>query len=297
MIRYVCVNQQYSLEEREKILAGDRQFSDTPGVFIKTCNRLELYFGEGEIPVELARHLFRVVSGLESNLIGEIAIQGQVKSAYLEASERFKLPGSLHTLFQTALSVGKRVRSESSISRGAMSHSNAVVNMVCNSGIDLGTALITCIGAHKLNEDIIRFMRSKGAETILLGNKNYEKAAKIASKYNCTAFRLEGLRNFLSFTDILITATAAPHLIVKKENFPTGKKMLIIDLAFPRDVDDQIGRMEHVTLHNLESIENHLSQNKVNRHMEIGKASLIIERELDRFFEKQHRYASRQVSC
>ena len=296
MISLVTFNQQYSLTEREEILARDKQLSNTEGVFVKTCNRLELYYGEGDIPVDIAQHLFRVVSGLESCLVGEIAIQGQVKTSYLEASEKYKLSKSMHVLFQTALSVGKRVRSESSISRGAMSHSNAVVNIICQSGINLGSSLITLVGAHKLNDDIIRFLRSKGAEAILLGNKNYDKAIQLSLKHDCNAFRLERLTDFLPFTDILITATAAPHLIVKKEFFPLGKKMLIIDLAFPRDVDPLIGLMENITLYNLETIEKHVSQNIDKRKNEIKKAQLIIEDELERFFEKQRNHVGRSIT-
>ena len=296
MISLISFNQKYSLEEREDILTSHRQFSETEGVFVKTCNRLEFYFGEGEIPVEIARYLFRLVSGLESCLVGEIAIQGQIKASYLEASRRYKLSKSLHALFQTALSVGKRVRSESSISKGAMSHSNAVVNIICTSGINLGSSLITLVGAHKLNEDIIRFLKSKGAETIILGNKNYNKALQISSKHDCTAFRLELLPDLLPFTDILITATAAPHLIVKKDLFPTDKKMLIIDLAFPRDVDPRIEALENVTLYNLESIEKHVSHNIENRKAQIENAQIIIERELKLFYEKQNKYVRHPIT-
>jgi glutamyl-tRNA reductase len=83
MISLISFNQKYTLEEREDFFSSYRQFSETEGVFVKTCNRLEFYSGEGEIPVEIARYLFRLVSGLESCLIGEIAIQGQIKASYL----------------------------------------------------------------------------------------------------------------------------------------------------------------------------------------------------------------------
>ena len=96
---------------------------EVPYIFLKTCNRSEIYYGEGEVPDEVARHLFRVVSGLESAIVGERAVQGQVKEAYYTAKAQRPLTAELHRLFQSALQVGKRVRNETEISHGAVSHS------------------------------------------------------------------------------------------------------------------------------------------------------------------------------
>ena len=253
---------------------------------VKTCNRIELYYGEGIIPKSIARHLFRVVSGLESNLLGEIAIQGQVKTAYIESSQKYNLSKSLHVLFQTALCIGKRVRTESMISKGAMSHSLAAVNVIRDSGIKLCSSVIVIIGAHKLNEDIIKYLRSKGARMIFLGNKSFEKSQLIASLYECKVFRLEHLKEYLTNADILITATSAPHLIVNYDDVPENKKMLVIDLAFPRDVDDRLKNNKNITLLNLEDIESIIEQNFENRKAELEKAEKIIEDETNIFAEK-----------
>jgi glutamyl-tRNA reductase len=267
---------------------------DSNGIFIKTCNRLEFYYGDGVIPIDVARHLFQMVSGLESSMIGEIAVQGQVKNSYKQACERYALSKSLHMLFQTALSVGKRVRNESSISKGAVSHSNAAVDLICKSGLAIEKSQITIIGANKINEDIIRFLKSKGAETILLGNRTYDKASQIALRNGCHTFRLENLSGFLSFTDILISSTSAPHFIVPKSIFPSEKKMLILDMAFPRDVDPEIGFMENVRLYNIESIEKYVMQNIGKRKKEIEKARSVIERELEIFYKKINRHVAHQ---
>jgi glutamyl-tRNA reductase len=285
-----------SLIDREKELNSFSVLSSMPGVLLQTCNRMEFYEGNGEIPVEIARHLFRVVSGLESHLVGEIAIQGQVKSAYIEASGKYRLSKSLHQLFQTALFVGKRVRTSSGISKGAVSHSQAATEIIARSGLLLKNAIISLIGAHKLNLDIIRFLTSKGAETIFLANKNYDKAKEIGDTMNCQVMRLDQLKEMLQFTDILISATAAPHLIVKYDDFPQDKQMLIIDLAFPRDVDERIGELQGITLFNLESIEAFVQQNIDTRHSRIEQAEQIIEEEIQKFTLKQQQDATRHFT-
>jgi glutamyl-tRNA reductase len=276
-----------SIREREDAYRTMAPNMDAAGVLVQTCNRIEFYTGVGDVPAEVVLHLFRVVSGLESSLVGEIAIQGQVKTAYLEASLKHKLPKSLHSLFQTALFVGKRVRTESGISRGAMSHSQAAIDIILGNGIDLNKSIISLVGAHKLNGDIIRFLKCKGSETIFLANKSFDKAKAIAETYDCQTMRLDQLREMLTVTDVLISATSAPHLIVKYDDFPANRPMLILDLAFPRDVDERIGALPGVTLYNLEDIEQFVSKNIEKRKVEAEKAQHIIEKEVLLFLEKQ----------
>ncbi len=290
MIQLFSINQlNNTLAKREDVYHHLSSFGDLSGVLVQTCNRIEFYYGTGTVPVHITRHLFRVVSGLESSLLGEIAIQGQIKTAYNEACAKYKLDKGIHHLFQSTLSVGKRVRTESEISRGAISYSQAAVEIIMNYGISINKALISIIGAHKLNEDIIKFLQNKGAETIFLANRSLEKASKIAKKYQCQIMRLDQLHEMLKFSDILISATSAPHLIVKSEHFSGIRKMLILDLAFPRDVDEKIGTLPDVTLYNLEQIENQIDQNIKKRRANVEIAEKIIEEELDLFYEKQKR--------
>jgi len=289
MVQYISNSQKTStLAERESFLKNLSLPKNTPHVLLQTCDRIELYWGEGEVPVEVMDHLFRVVSGLESSLIGEGAIQGQVKNAYQEASQKFALPSSLHRLFQTALSVGKRVRTESAISQGAISHSQAVIECLLQEGITLKNALITLIGVNKLNEDVIKFLHAKGAYSIFLGNRNFENAAELALRCDCKAFRLDNMKEFIDYTDVLITATSAPHLIVKPEHIAEGKKLLILDLAFPRDVDERIGLLPNVTLYNLEDIKKRVHQNLDARMKEVVVAEGIIEEEVGKFGKKMN---------
>jgi len=287
MVEFIYSSQSTSsLTEREQYFKKLNLPENEPHVLLQTCDRIELYWGEGEIPADVAHHLFEVVSGLDSSLIGEGAIQGQVKNAYLEASQKFALSSSLHKLFQTALSVGKRVRTESSISQGAISHSQAVIECLIQEGIPLKNALITIIGVNKINEDVIKFLHAKGAYSIFLGNRNFEKAAELASIYDCNAFRLDNIKQFIEFTDVLISATSAPHTIVKPEHIPANKKILIFDLAFPRDVDESIGQLPNVTLYNLEDIKKRVEQNLCARKNEIVFAENIIAEEVGKFCKK-----------
>jgi len=291
MVQYISKSQtNSSLAEREQFFKTLHLPEDTPHVLLQTCDRIELYWGEGEVPDFIAHHLFSVVSGLDSSLIGECAIQGQVKNCYQQSAQKHKLSGSLHKLFQTALSVGKRVRTESAISHGAISHSQAVIECLIQEKIPLKSALITMLGINKLNEDIIKFLQAKDAMSIFLGNRYFEKAQDIAGKYDCQAFRFDEMKSFLEFTDVLISATSAPHLIVKPEHISPDQKLLILDLAFPRDVDESIGLMPNVTLYNLEDIKLRVNQNKDARRQKISVALQIIDEEVEKFCSKINRH-------
>jgi len=287
MVQYKSVNfKQFSLSEREAFLQSLRASDAEPQVFLQTCSRVEQYTGSGAVTEDVARYLFRLVSGLESSFVGETAIQGQVKKAYQDAAARFQLSGSLHKLFQTALRVGKRVRTESGISQGAMSHSQATIEILQKENVDLSTSMITIIGANKLNEDIIRFLQSKGAYSLFLSNRSYDRAEELAVKYDCSSFRLDDKREFISFSDVLISATSAPHLIIKPEHILPEKKLLILDLAFPRDVDESIGLLPNVTLYNLEDIKDQVNENRDARNQKIELAMQIINEEVERFCSK-----------
>ena len=287
MIGLRKIGTEHSIAKRESFLTQYQESGRTRGVLLQTCNRVEWYHGEGKISDEIARHLFRVVSGLESSIIGETAIVNQVKTAYQDAVGRSSLDKSLHKLFQTALFVGKRVRKETKISEGAMSHSQAVVHLLLNKVESLKDLNITVIGANKMNEKIIQFLVSKGASTIFIGNRTYEKAQELASTYNSTALRFEGLHETLKNTDVLISATSAPHFILKKDKFPIEKPMHIFDLAVPRDIDPEIGEMPGVELDDIETIEREVKKNIQVRKDKVSLAEEIIQNEVELFFKNQ----------
>lgn len=281
MIQYKSISHlNTSLTDREAYFRQlDRQHCG-PSVFLQTCNRVELYYGDDDVPDQVARHLFRVVCGLESAIVGERAVQGQVKEAYQEARLTQKLPAGLHKLFECALQIGKRVRNETEISHGAVSHSLAAIEIIEQQHIDLTNAHITIIGVNKLTEDIIKFLLNKGAKLVFLANRTAEKARRMAEPYGIDIFRLDQKRQFLSTTDILISATSAPHLIINREDLTPGRSLLAIDLAFPRDIDPRVGQLPGVTLFNLHDVEQRVKDNISVRGDEVKKAERLIEEEI-----------------
>ena len=186
MIQYISINHQNaSLTDREEFLQKLETLSVGPSVLLQTCNRIELYYGDGKVPDDVARHLFRVVCGLESAIMGEKAVQGQVKDAYMTARQSGqKLPSGIHKLFECALEIGKQVRVDTQISYGAVSHSLAAIEIIKKEHIDVKTAKIAIIGVNKLNEDIIKFLKNKGAENVMLINRTVANAEEIAEKYS-----------------------------------------------------------------------------------------------------------------
>ena len=288
MVQCKLINHtEYNLEERERLSEKLNRELPVPHVLLSTCNRIEQYWGEGFVSERIVRHLYRVASGLESSLPGERAIQAQLKQSYAKASAGYHLSPALHKLFQTAMHTGKRVRTETKIAEGAVSYSQVTADLLKRRQIDLKTKLIGIIGVNKLTEDILKYLSSRGAINLFLSNRNFEKAQAMASTCNGVALGLEHKQAMLRMVDILICATSAPHFIINKEDIASNKELLIFDLAFPRDVDDSVGKMKNIELFNLEDIERFAGQNINLRKEEIHKAEQIINEEIARFYQWQ----------
>ena len=255
-----------------------------PSVFLKTCNRMELYYGQGDVPDSVARHLFRVASGLESALIGEGAVQGQVKEAYLEACKNFTLPSEMHKLFEFALQTGKRVRTQTHISQGAVSHSLATIEMIERERIQLSDVNVTVIVVITLTSDLLKFLKNKGAKTVFLANRSKAKAQEMALPFGIEVFELKEKQSYLPKTDILITATSAPHYLVNESDCESlNHPMLAIDLAFPRNINPNVVSNPNVHLYNIEDVEKIMQDNIIVRENEVRKAEQIIENEIAQF--------------
>lgn len=279
MIAYKSINQQNtSLEAREAYFQG--LHVERGVVLLQTCNRVELYYGDGDVPDDVARHLFRVTAGLESALIGERAVQGQVKDSYQQAQLQYRLTAEMHKLFSCALEVGKRVRTETEISQGAVSHSLAAIEILQQEQVDLSQSRITIVGVNKLTSDILKFLKNKGARMVFLANRSQMKAHQLADPLGISVFELHDKQRFLADTDILISATSAPHAVIDATDIPFGKKLLAIDLAFPRDIDPSVGRLPNVRLYNLSDVERRVRENISVRKSEVVRAEAIIEEEI-----------------
>ena len=296
MIQYKSINHQNTtLAEREKFYKEFNRDGVGPSVFLQTCNRVELYYGDGDIPDDVARHLFRVVCGLESAITGEKAVQGQVKDAYLAARNSQKLPAEMHKLFESALQIGKRVRNETEISHGAVSHSLAAIEIIEQEKIDLENARITIIGVNKLTADIIKFLQNKGAKLVFLANRTEEKARKMAQPFGIEVYTLDNKATFMQDTDILISATSAPNAIICKSDINPNRPLLAIDLAFPRDIEPDVTEIEGVRLYNLHDVEQKVKDNISIREDEVKKAEALIEEEiveLQDIMERRRRYTA-----
>jgi glutamyl-tRNA reductase len=290
MIHCLLINNSaYDLASRERLARTVAPDSALPHVLLATCNRIELYRGDGDAPEHIVRHLCRVASGLESSLTGERAIQGQLKSAYQDALARYRLPPALNRLFQTAIHAGKRVRTETRIAEGAISHSQITADLLRRENIDLRRKTVTLIGVNKLTEDILKYLVARQAANIFLSNRNLEKAETLARHCGGVAMSLANKRALIASTDVLISATSAPHLIVRRADIPPDREMLVFDLAFPRDVEQTVADMPRVKLFNLEDIERHAAKNIALRHDEIAAAERIIEEEIALFNRWQTR--------
>lgn len=297
MIQYKSIDQS-QFAQGEDIEQQERLFDEflkenlgSANIFLKTCNRSEIYYDDGKedgVPDDVARHLFRVVSGLESAIVGERAVQGQVKEAYYTAKAQRPLPAELHKLFQSALQVGKRVRNETEISHGAVSHSLAAIEIL-EEELDIKNAHITIIGVNKLTADILKFLQNKGAKMVFLANRSQIKAHHLADPLGIKVYTLDEKKDFLLHTDILISATSAPHLIIHKDDIPKDKQMLAIDLAFPRDIDSRLKQLPHVRLYNIRDVEQKVRQNLDVREAEVKKAEVIIEEEIQEMQEALER--------
>lgn len=273
----------YSLAEREEFLRALGPVGKS-SILLLTCNRTELYSGEGEVPDKITRHLFRVACGLESALPGETAIQGQLKEAYEAARGKKELSSSLHRLFQHALRVGKRVRTETEISKGAMTHGKAVIEVLRQDKINLSLSQIIVIGVNNINRTVVKYLVEHGSKTVFIANRTFERALTLSAEFGCEAMRFSSLPEKLQEADILISSTSAPHLIVRKEDFMPAKPVTIFDLAVPRDIDPAIAKLHSVTLYNIEDIEKRIEGNKNCRLSEVTKAERIIEEEINEFY-------------
>lgn len=297
MIAYKSINQQNtSLEAREAYF--QELHVERGAVLLQTCNRVELYYGDGDVPDDVARHLFRVTAGLESALIGERAVQGQVKDSYQQAQLQYRLTAEMHKLFSCALEVGKRVRTETEISQGAVSHSLAAIEILQQEQVDLSQSRIAIVGVNKLTSDILKFLKNKGARMVFLANRSQMKAHQLADPLGISVFELHDKQRFLADTDILISATSAPHAVIDATDIPAGKKLLAIDLAFPRDIDPSIGRLPNVRLYNLSDVERRVRENISVRKSEVVRAEAIIEEEiaeLQDILRRRRQYLKRAV--
>jgi glutamyl-tRNA reductase len=300
---------------------GDLKAADpvAEAAAISTCNRTELYLvvsdpvgaeslalgalsrEAGIRPTELveslysyrgsaaAEHLFSVASGLDSMILGEAEIQGQVKRAYELALVEGATGPVLNRLFRGALAAGKRVRTETTIGEGGISVPSAAVEVATRSLGDLSSRRVLLIGAGETAELTARALAAKGVEAVFIANRHYDRAIGLADRFGGSAVRFDDLPAQLQSADIVVSSTNSPHHIVEREELEMvvagrdGRPMIIIDLAVPRDVDAACRDVAGVRLFDVDDVQQVADRNAVGREAEARRAEHIVNSELARF--------------
>jgi glutamyl-tRNA reductase len=290
-------------------------------VAVSTCNRTELYLVVSD-PVEAestalgmlarqagirptalvsaiyshrnceaARHLYRVTAGLDSMLIGEAEIQGQVKRAY-EAALRHQTAGPMSKhLFQAALATGKRVRSETAIGERALSLPSVAVGLARELLGDLSGRQAVIVGTGETSELAARALTAGGAHTIFVATRRRAGAISLAKRYSGASLSFDELPQALGHADILVSATASPHLLVEAGDLAAvmelrrGRPLLVIDLAVPRDIDASCARIEGASLYDIDDLQAVATRNRRVRQTEARRAEAIVEQEIQQFAE------------
>jgi len=239
-----------------------------------------LYVKEGE---EAAQHLFSVASGLDSMVIGETEITGQVKHAY-QAAQTAKLTGRItNRLFQTALQTVKEIRTETNIGRGAVSVGSVAVELAEKIfDRDLSQKTVMIIGAGKMGEACVRHLAKKGARSVLVSNRSFERAQRLAAEFGGRAIRFDDCSTAMAEADIVVSSTGSPQTILHRADLAKilparrGRPLVLVDIAVPRDIDADVEQLDNVYLYNIDNLEAIVRENMRMREQELGKCYQII---------------------
>jgi glutamyl-tRNA reductase len=239
-----------------------------------------LYVKEG---AEAVQHLFSVVSGLDSMVIGETEITGQVKQAYLAAQEA-RLTGRItNRLFQTALQAAKEIRTRTNIGRGATSVGSVAVELAERIfDHDLSAKTVMIIGAGKMGEACIRHLAKKGARAILVSNRSYDRALNLAVEFGGRAVRFDDCLPAMTEADIVVSSTGCPQTILHRDEVASvmsarrNRPLFLIDIAVPRDIDAEVEQLDNVYLYNVDHLEAIVRENVRQREQELARCQAII---------------------
>jgi glutamyl-tRNA reductase len=288
-------------------------------VAVSTCNRTELYLVVGD-PVEAestvlamlarqagirptglataiyshrncdaARHLYRVVAGLESMIVGEAEIQGQVKRAYEAALDEETVGPLTNRLFRAALATGKRVRTETGIGEGQLSLPSVAVALARERLGELDGREVVIIGTGETSELAARALADSGARTVFVANRRRDRALSLARRYRGRSLSFDELPEALLHADIVVAATASLHLLLEVREVAAvmtergGRPMLLIDLAVPRDIDAACAKLGGISLYDIDDLQAVATRNRKVRQVEARKAEGIIEEEIQQF--------------
>lgn len=315
-----------AVEVREKLaysLADSRVALDSlvalgharEAVIVSTCNRTEFYLIEAEAAAagavwammagrlggdasaygyvmrdrDAVSHLFAVTAGLDSMVIGEAQIHGQVRDAWEHS--RIRSGPVLNRLFQTALQVSGRIRNETSISRGAASVSSAAVQLSKKIFGSLSGRRAMVLGAGEMAELALECLAAEGVRTAIVANRTYERATEVALRHGATAMHYDDCWSQLADVDLLLCSTAARHPIVLVDHIRPSlaargdRPLCVLDIALPRDVDVAVGDLENVFLYNIDDLQAVIASNIERRKSHLPSADQLISAETERYWE------------
>ncbi len=290
-------------------------------VILSTCNRVELYVNHSESPETVERtvrrwfektadvpetelrhalyvhrgntatagHLFRVVSSIDSMVVGETEILGQVHDAYLAAQAEQTTDKVINVMFQRAFTVAKRVRTQTRISSGKVSVSSIAVDLASSIFMDLDVKTVLVIGSGNTAELTLDSLTQRGVRNVVVANRSPERAEALASRYGGRSVALENVYNELSKADIVVGSTSAPGYVLWKEQFARAlearnqEPIFVIDIAVPRDVDPETDQLDNVYLYDLDDLKKVARQNLELRRREVAECLEIIDNGVQRF--------------
>jgi glutamyl-tRNA reductase len=315
------------VEVRERLAISDsrlpealKRFTHHPGVdeglILSTCNRVELlaqtrnggadlraflreYFQLDDSTLDphlyeyreqdAVRHLFRVASSLDSMVLGEAQILGQVKEAYATARAVGAVQSQLNQLLTRAFAVAKRVRSETEVGSSAVSVASVAVELAKKIFGTLNGKHVYLVGAGKMSELAARHLLAHGAESIFVSNRTYDRAIRLAHQFNGHAIEFSRLYDTCDRGDIVITSTGSPHAIFRREHgemFLSRRKnrpMFFIDIAVPRDVDPEMNKLDGIFVYDIDDLQQLVASHVADRQKEAELADNIINVEVERF--------------
>jgi glutamyl-tRNA reductase len=318
----VALRERVAFSEREaadflRLLTGTPEVREA--VVISTCNRTELYLVVGDPvraeadvlgllaqrasirPTELAdaiysprncdaaRQLYRVTAGLDSMILGEAEIQGQVRRAHATAMEAATTGPLSNRLFAAALTTGKRVRSETEIGSSRVSAPSVAVELALTLLGGLRNRHVVILGAGDTSELTARALAEQGAGTVFVANRHADRALSLAQRFGGSVAGLDGLPDQLLLADIVLSSTSSPHPIVGHEELELvmrerpDRPLLLIDIAVPRDIDPACAELEGVSLYDIDDLQAVVEQNLSTRAGELPRAHEIVEEEIHRF--------------
>lgn len=283
---------------------------------LNTCNRVEFY-GTAGSPADLAaleeafcavtglsaadfalirahstgpdaiRHLAAVAAGLESQLLGENEIFGQVKDAYAAAQASGRVGPVLNRVFQKAFQAAKHVRTHTAISEGQVSVANVAVELALTIFGDLKSTRVLLVGAGEIGEKTAKAFQSRGAAALTVSSRTPERALALATALDATALPFEHFAHHLGDYDIVVCATSAPTTIVRAIDVAIararrrGEPILLLDLALPRDIEAEVAKQDNAYLYNLDDLAKIAAQNLAAREAEVARARALIAEKAD----------------